>query len=218
MGIAKKLVLVIAGLSLGACSSVGEREEFLSFNDVQMKVREHDEKLKNVQPTLTRIDVLEAEIADLKEERATLANKIEEIEHMAQSNMHNAKKMEPETSVSASKGVIKTDADKVEVTPLKPLKMETEALSLKEYGVQLAAYRTRLEVIHAWNQLKRNDSASFKGLEPRVYQKTINKRDMYQLKVGGFPIKSDAERFCNVLRKKGKDCFVTQYNGDSFYN
>jgi hypothetical protein len=67
MGMSKKLIVVIAGLSLGACSSTGDKNTFMAYGDLQDKVRAHDEQWQSIQPKLDRIDALEAELAALKQ-------------------------------------------------------------------------------------------------------------------------------------------------------
>ncbi|RBP85611.1 SPOR domain-containing protein [Marinomonas rhizomae] len=67
MGMSKKLIVVMAGLSLGACSSVGDKNTFMTYDDLQTKVRTHDEQWQAVQSKLDRIDELEAEVAALKQ-------------------------------------------------------------------------------------------------------------------------------------------------------
>jgi hypothetical protein len=49
-----------------------------------------------------------------------------------------------------------------------------------------------------------------------VNEKEVKGRTMYQLKVGPFMEKSFSSNFCKMLKEKGKDCLVTQYNGETF--
>ncbi|MBJ7537395.1 SPOR domain-containing protein [Marinomonas transparens] len=71
MKMSQKLIIVVAGLSLGACSTSGEQNTFMTYQNLQDKVREHEEQWQSVQPKLERIDELEAEIAALKQKTAT---------------------------------------------------------------------------------------------------------------------------------------------------
>ncbi|WOD07876.1 SPOR domain-containing protein [Marinomonas sp. GJ51-6] len=230
MGIAKKLVLVIAGLSLGACSSTGEKNTFLTYNELQDKVHAHDEQWKSVQPQLAKIDALEAEVEKLKQENMALANTanadaLSDEEMIAESTPMLEEPMSAE-DVASEPMVMEeqTNTDEASLIASAPLaapvdtepKIAPKVVSKIEYGVQLSAYKSRTEAIRSWNVLHKNDPNSFKGLDPRVSQKSIGGTDMYQLKVGAFLSKSFAADFCQMLKEKGQDCFVTQYDGEDF--
>lgn len=72
MGITKKLIVVQMGLVLAACSSTGEKNTFMSYEDLQTKVRTHEEQWQTAQVKLDKIDALEAEVAALKQEKLAL--------------------------------------------------------------------------------------------------------------------------------------------------
>jgi cell division protein FtsN len=239
MEMSKKLILVITGLSLGACSSVEEKNSFMTFNDLQTKVLEHDEQWQSVQPKLDRIDALEAEVAALKQDKMALINE-ETIEDtaIAEDSMDASNAVAETMTTDVASVVDSEPMDAADIEPMMedteqgeminsaplaaaplavaPLKTEPVMASKSEYGVQLASYKNRDEAIRGWNVLMKKDPASFKGLDPLVNQKEVNGRDMYQLKVGPFLNKSFSSDFCKMLQEKGHNCFVTQYNGDVF--
>lgn len=226
MGIVKKWVLVIAGLSLGACSSTGEKNTFLTYSELQDKVQAHDAQWQSVQPQLAKIDELEAEIEKLKQENMALANAAHHEDTLSDEEMLVESASMPEEPMSvenvASEAMImeeQADTDETLLIASAPLATSEEPKKVTpkvEYGVQLSAYKSRTEAIRSWNVLHENDPSSFKGLEPRVSQKSIAGTDMYQLKVGAFLSKSFAADFCQMLKEKGQDCFVTQYDGEDF--
>lgn len=229
MGIVKKWVLVIAGLSLGACSSTGEKNTFLTYSELQDKVQAHDAQWQSVQPQLAKIDALEAEIEKLKQENMALANAashddtLSDEEMFAESTPMLDEPMSAEDVASEpmANESMEEQADTDETLLIAPAPLATPEEPKKvapkvEYGVQLSAYKSRTEAIRSWHVLHENDPSSFKGLEPRVSQKSIAGTDMYQLKVGAFLSKSFAADFCQMLKEKGQDCFVTQYDGEDF--
>lgn len=233
MGMPKKLIVIMAGLSLGACSSTGEKNTFMTYQDLQDKVAAHEEQWQAVQPTLARIDKLEAEVAALKQDRATqdspnamskdmTNNNLITDESMAAVNVAPAVMPAPiegqgDESASMNTGTeANIQMDKA-APPVVAAPVSTPpTTSQQDYGVQLAAYGNRDEAIRGWNVLIKNHPTSFDGLVPLVNQKDVNGRTMYQLKVGPFLNKSFSSDFCKMLKEKGKDCLVTQYNGEAF--
>ncbi|WP_421850153.1 SPOR domain-containing protein [Marinomonas sp.] len=202
MGMSKKLVVVMAGLSLGACSSVDEKNTFMTYEDLQNKVISHEEQWQTVQPKLDRIDELEAEVAALKEEKAA-----KEAPEEMSNNMATDESM---PAVNVAPAVMATQQTTAPVVTAPVMANE------KEYGVQVASYGNRDEAIRGWKVLLKSHPTSFDGLTPLVNQKEVNGRTMYQLKVGPFVNKTYSQDFCKMLKEKGKDCLVTQYNGEAF--
>ena len=90
------------------------------------------------------------------------------------------------------------------------------AVQKQEYGVQVAAYGNRQDAIRGWKVMHKKSPASFDGLTPLINEKEVSGRVMYQLKVGPFFSKSFGSDFCKMLKEKGTDCLVTQYNGETF--
>lgn len=234
MKITDKLVIVIAGLSLGACSSM-EREEDstdMIYEELQSEVLSYDEQQQAAQPNLDGIDGLEAEIVELKNNAAieTAAVETMPIETAAVETMPNDKNatmmeanpviipapiLSENTSNSSldNSEAIMVDSQPIEAAPLTVIQPTAPTF---KYGVQVASYSNRDAVMRGWNALLKKDSTSFDGLEPLVYQKAVNGRTMYQLKVGPFLDKPFSNDFCKMLKDKGTDCFITQYNGDVF--
>lgn len=227
MGMSKKLIVVMAGLSLGACSSTSDKNTFMTYEDLQTKVRTHDEQWQAVQPKLDRIDALEAEIAALKQGKTA-----EDMpEAMSADTANNLVADDSMAAVNVAPAVIQTPVDS-QIYPEENVEMDKAAPSVvaapimaksqptktnqQDYGVQVAAYGNRDEAIRGWNVLLKNHPTSFEGLVPLVNQKEVNGRTMYQLKVGPFVNKSFSSDFCKMLKEKGKDCLLTQYNGESF--
>lgn len=208
MGMSKKLIVVMAGLSLGACSSTSDKNTFMTYEDLQNKVISHEEQWQTVQPKLDRIDELEAEVAALKEEKAT-----KEAPEVMSNDMAADESM---PAVNVAPAVMATPADAQMIQTTSPVVTAPVMANEKEYGVQVASYGNRDEAIRGWKVLLKSHPTSFDGLTPLVNQKEVNGRTMYQLKVGPFVNKSFSSDFCKMLKEKGKDCLLTQYNGESF--
>jgi hypothetical protein len=235
MGMSKKLIVVMAGLSLGACSSVSEKNTFMTYEDLQTKVRTHDEQWQAVQSKLDRIDELEAEVAALKQGKSNqvapasmsgdMANSnLVTDESMAAVNVAPAVMQAPIEGQGSNAAPMAVSAEEnIEMDKVAPPVIAAPIMSApqaitnqQDYGVQVASYGNRDEAIRGWNVLLKSYPTSFDGLVPLVNQKEVNSRTMYQLKVGPFLNKSFSSDFCKMLKEKGKDCLVTQYNGESF--
>ncbi|WP_394182363.1 SPOR domain-containing protein [Marinomonas posidonica] len=250
MGITKKLIVVQMGLVLAACSSTGEKNTFMTYEDLQTKVRTHEAQWQTAQVKLDKIDALEAEVAALKQEKLALeaANEMPDVsestmidvdDSMAATNVAPLVETSPETMASmeadstsmSSKtmpaapmaATIQDDTNMAQAAPLastemsQPSTQATNTTMLNDgYGVQLAAYSNRNEAVRGWQVLMKNDPTVYDGLVPKINQKDVKGRTMYQLKVGPFLQKSFSVDFCMMLKEKGKDCMVTQYNGEAF--
>lgn len=245
MGMSKKLFVVMAGLSLVACSSVSDKNTFMTYEDLQTKVRTHDEQWQAVQSKLDRIDELEAEVAALKQGKASPAapesmsgdsmsgdrvkNNLIADESMAAVNVAPAVMQAPiEGQTNNSDSMAVSTEENIEMDKAAPPVVAAPTMSSptmsdpqatakqQDYGVQVASYANRDEAIRGWNVLLKNYPTYFDGLVPLVNQKEVNGRTMYQLKVGPFLNKSFSSDFCKMLKEKGKDCLVTQYNGETF--
>ncbi|GGN31183.1 MULTISPECIES: SPOR domain-containing protein [Marinomonas] len=226
MEISKKLVVIMAGLSLGACSSVDEKNTFMTYTDLQDKVRMHEEQWQTVQPKLDRIDELEAEIVALKQgkplsSRATArSNNIDSNGLMADENFMG----ESVSAINVAPAIV--PAPLIDSTESEESMMAQEATPLasarsnadEQYGVQVASYGNSDEAARGWRVLLESYPTSFDGLVPLVNQKNVNGRTMYQLKVGPFVNKSYSADFCRMLKERGRDCLLTQYNGEAIPN
>ncbi len=234
MGMSKKLIVVMAGLSLGACSSLDDKNTFMTYGDLQDKVRTHDEQWQNVQSKLDRIDELEAEVAALKQGKALPTKSAAMSNNMAGNGMSTSATM---AAVNVAPAVMQApidsqgNADPMTIDPEENFEMDRAAppvvvapvmatkqttVTGDEYGVQVASYGNRDEAVRGWRVLQKSYPTVFNGLEPLVNQKEVNGRTMYQLKVGPFVNKTFSSDFCKMLKEKGKDCLVTQYNGEPF--
>lgn len=247
MKLSKTLILAAAGLSLGACSSMEEKNTFMTYGDLQDKVRTHDEQWKTVQAKLDRLDTIEAEILALKQggeqqgsslfpsdsSVATPSTQSGSSSNLASSSMGSNESMaiinvapmvmsapiqeqsmvesEP-TAVIALQETMPVTATTVKTTTVKTT---TPAATESQFGVQLASYANRDEAARGWRIVQNANLNTFDGLVPLVNQKDINGRTMYQLKVGPFMNKAFSKDFCNMLKQKGGDCLVTQYNGEA---
>ena len=234
MEMSKKLIVVMAGLSLGACSSLDDKNTFMTYGDLQDKVRNHDEQWQTVQAKLDRIDELEAEVAALKQGKAMPAKPAAMSNNMAGNNMSSSETM---AAVNVAPAVMQApmdsqgNADPMTIDPEENFKMDQAAppvvvapvmaakqrtVTGDEYGVQVASYGNRDEAVRGWKVLQKSNPTVFDGLEPLVNQKQVNGRTMYQLKVGPFVNKTFSSDFCKMLKTKGTDCLLTQYNGETF--
>lgn len=213
MKVSMKLALMFAVITLSACSSTEEKNRFMSFGELQDKVREHDAQLETTQVRLDRIDELEAEVAALKQ-----GDMVSNTDVMMDA---------PKAVVSDSGAAVINVAPVITTDPVfsesdvnaaasAPMAAVSSTMESSEFGVQLASYRNHDEAIRGWNVLVKTESASYEGLEPLINQKSVNGQTMYQLKVGPFSNKLSSTDFCQMLKNKGGDCLVTQYNGDTF--
>jgi hypothetical protein len=213
MKISRKLILVIAGFSLSACSSTGEKNSFMSFSELQDKVREHDAQWETAQVKLDRIDELEAEVSALKQ--GDMAGNTDAMMGTSNDMVSDSSMAVINVApvVTADPIFSEDDVSTVEIAPLASMPAKIKPL---EFGVQVASYRNHDEAIRGWNVLLKADPTSYEGLDPLINQKQVNGQTMYQLKVGPFVNKRYGMDFCQMLKGKGKDCLVTQYNGDTF--
>jgi len=229
MRVSKKLIIVVAGLSLGACSATGDKNTFMAYGDLQDKVRAHDEQWQSAQLKLDRIDALEAEVAALKQGTASKiapasvsSGTTDDImiadESMAAVNVAPAVTPTPVENQSNNNTapMAEMSAKKAGMINVAPVVVAPLANQEQTYGVQVASYGNRDEAIRGWKVLLKAYPTSFDGLTPLVNQKEVKGRTMYQLKVGPFVGKSFSSDFCKMLKEKGKDCLVTQYNGEAF--
>jgi cell division protein FtsN len=224
MEMSKKLVVVMAGLSLGACSSMDDKNTFMTYTDLQDKVRMHEEQWQTVQPKLDRIDELEAEVAALKQGKPLSSDTMSKDVTNSDMMVDDGNTEENIAAVNVAPVVTPAPFNET-VEPQETIAMAKAAPPVvssppitkeQEYGVQVASYANRDEAIRGWRVLLKSDPVSFNGLEPLINQKEVNGRTMYQLKVGPFINKSFSSDFCKMLKEKGKDCLVAQYNGEAF--
>jgi cell division protein FtsN len=224
MGMSKKLIVVIAGLSLGACSSTGDKNTFMAYGDLQDKVRAHDEQWQSIQPKLDRIDALEAELAALKQgdnpampaDSMSSNDNIMADESMAAMNVAPAVTAAPLDDQGNTMPMAETPKKQAKMVNATPVVAAPLVNQEQEYGVQVASYGNRDEAVRGWKVLLKDYPTSFDGLIPLVNEKEVKGRTMYQLKVGPFMEKSFSSNFCKMLKEKGKDCLVTQYDGETF--
>ncbi|PYF83457.1 sporulation related protein [Marinomonas alcarazii] len=217
----KILVVAIAGLSLGACSSVDEKNTFMAYNDLQDKVIAHDEQWQAIQPKLDRIDALEAELAALKQGNAGDMEEVKPKENLVSDQSMAAVNVAPAvtpTSETDDTGMTTSVAMESSAAPVvsAPVASAPVATSKSEYGVQVAAYLKKEDAITGWQAMQKKSPTSFQGLTPLINEKEVNGRMMYQVKVGPFNSKSFSSDFCMMLKEKGGDCLLTQYNGQTF--
>jgi cell division septation protein DedD len=228
MEISKKLVVVMAGLSLGACSSMDEKNTFMTYTDLQDKVRMHEEQWQTVQPKLDRIDELEAEIAALKQGKPLTSKTNVSANNSVNNSMTTDESFmgESVSAVNVAPMVVPTPFDD-STASAESMSMDQEAMPLtssratgdgQAYGVQVASYANPDEAARGWRVLLKSYPTSFNGLVPLVNQKNVNGRTMYQLKVGPFVNKSFSADFCRMLKESGRDCLLTEYNGDAIPN
>jgi len=254
MEISKKLILVMAGLSLGACSSTSERRPYMTFEDMQNKVHEHEEQWESVQPQLDRLEALELEVAALKAEKQALENTVVsseesmpadgEVTMMTEKGTSDDSRMhEPSTMVDKTMSddsmmheeITMTDKkmsdtsmmhdkpvmegkpemaiDSMSNEPIPMTPMPIPDIEKTRYGVQVAAYLNHDAAENGWKILQGLEPQSFKGLDPLIHEAQVKGRTVHQVKVGPFFDKSFSIDFCMMLKEKGEDCFVTEYNG-----
>ncbi len=75
--------------------------------------------------------------------------------------------------------------------------------------VQLFAARSRADALAAWARLSASEKNLLGTLAPRVVKVRIpGKGVVYRLFAGPLPAVADAERLCDTLKDRGRECFV----------
>lgn len=82
--------------------------------------------------------------------------------------------------------------------------------SAVQYGVQLAAHRSRKGALAAWDTLRTTYAGLLWDIEVSLLKTTLadNRGVVYRLVVGQFATKSEAGRLCRQIKQRGVDCFV----------
>ncbi|MBR7889827.1 SPOR domain-containing protein [Marinomonas sp. A79] len=225
MKASKNLILVMASLSLVACSAMDEKNTFMTYGDLQDKVREHDEQWAIAQAKLERLDELEAEVAALKQGQPVASAPMNDnmtginvAPVIAPTTFDSPAQTTNASMVTAPMVMEPSSMDEpvmAEPVSQAPVVAYSPAPEESPYGVQLASYANRDEAARGWRVLQSNYPNSFDGLLPLINQKQVNGRTMYQLKVGPFVSKAYSGNFCQMLKDRGSDCLVTRYNGET---
>ncbi len=76
--------------------------------------------------------------------------------------------------------------------------------------VQLAAFRSQQDALHAWQRIRAQHGALLGGLQPIVSKKNLgNAGTFYRLSVGPLPSRQAASRLCQRLIAGGEpDCLI----------
>lgn len=237
----KTLLVIMMGASLGACSSMDGKNTFMTYADLQDLVQAHESQWQAVQPKLDRLDELEAQVAALTQgESVSSTNEAPDNDNgdggfnsdsvaainvapavisssnsqMVESNAISEGNLTSEEKLVSEENVVMNRAAPPVVSA--PLATAAPAsVQPSQFGVQLAAYGIREEALRGWRVLRDAYPDAFVGLEPLLNEKEVNGRSMYQLKVGPFLNRTFSSDFCNMLKGKGQDCLLTQYNGQA---
>lgn len=223
MGILKKLLLVSVALSLSACSMFEGKNTFMTYQDLQDKVKTHDTELQDMKAKLNRIDELQTEVAELKKSKGVADSSQPMISTVAsdENNLADGKAMAASDVVPAITvaPIVESQSTKMkpkaaQATVITPVAAPTKYKEKdNSYGVQLAAYGSHNEAVRGWQVLSNASPDTYVNLVPHVNEKQINGRTMYQLKVGPFLDRAYGADFCNMLKQKGQDCLVNKYDG-----
>ncbi|OYV33790.1 MAG: hypothetical protein B7Z81_10905 [Acidocella sp. 20-61-6] len=73
-------------------------------------------------------------------------------------------------------------------------------------AVQFAALNSPIEAERAWRHLQDSAPALFKGRMPEIEPAQVKGRTFYRLRLGGFPGKAAAARFCGEVLASGSAC------------
>ncbi len=74
--------------------------------------------------------------------------------------------------------------------------------------VQIASYSSGGDAETAWQRLQRRHPDLLAEMEARIAETAIGNATYWRLQVGAFPRRSDADRFCDELKKRDVDCLV----------
>ena len=217
MGIMKKLLLVSVALSLSACSVFEGKNTFMTYQDLQDKVKTHDTELQDMQAKLDRVDQLEAEVAELKKSQTDGGANQAMISPVDDNSSADGMPMPVANvapAVTAAPAPVQPNYNNTQQKVATPVAVQTAAQSQDaRYGVQLAAYASQGEAARGWQVLSNASPDTYVNLVPHVNEKSINGRTMYQLKVGPFLDRAYSVDFCNMLKQKGQDCLISKYDG-----
>ena len=83
------------------------------------------------------------------------------------------------------------------------------------YGAHLASYRRSVDALAGWRVLQRQNPSELSLLEPRVAPITIEGRGAFiRLIAGGFSTQETAAKLCETLKRRGRFCEVTSFDGE----
>lgn len=92
-------------------------------------------------------------------------------------------------------------------------KLASQAMSAgTTFMMQMGAFVSEDQALTVWHNLQQGNSDVLSGLEPRVVKALLVQDDavVYRLRVGYFNDKKDAQRVCDILRKRNVECFLVE--------
>ncbi|MGI9493489.1 MAG: SPOR domain-containing protein, partial [Geminicoccaceae bacterium] len=102
------------------------------------------------------------------------------------------------------------DLERATPTASKPTaSKDVEPPSKRIYRVQLAAVDTENAAEVYWREAKTRLPQVLDGIEPMFNQREVGKRMFFRIWIGSFDKHADADNYCDWLKSKGQDCFVT---------
>lgn len=84
------------------------------------------------------------------------------------------------------------------------------------YAMHLASYSSLDNARKGWERMSNNFASELCGLVALTEQVTVNNKQFYSLRAGGFDTKEMADRACSKLTNKNEYCRSTRFVGDSF--
>jgi len=78
-------------------------------------------------------------------------------------------------------------------------------------SVQLGALDSPDDAERAWRTITASAPSLFAGREPEIQPVSVNGKNFYRLRTGGFPTKADAARFCAEVSAAGNACTVANF-------
>jgi Flp pilus assembly protein TadD len=122
------------------------------------------------------------------------------------------------SAMSEAKAVLAAVLPHHSAPAAKPHRVATAVRPATHHGnaqvvVQLAAYNSAGEVLAGWDRQARKYGA-LKAYLPMSARFSSPKGVFYRLSVRGFNSVSEANGFCNTLRREGGHCFVRNFAGD----
>ena len=92
-----------------------------------------------------------------------------------------------------------------------PVTQRTRSSSSRRvYRVQLAAVDDEPAAKAYWQDVRTRLPDLFDETQPVFDRRQIDRRVFYRIWVGTFSKRADADDYCQVLKRKGQDCFVTR--------
>jgi len=201
MGVTQKLLVVAAALSLSACSMFEGKNTFMTYQDLQTKVREHDVEIKAVQDQLAQLKQAESTNKPMAANTASQSNNA-----TSQSNSDGLGLSESETQAAPSVApqvtpVANTQTQQMAPAQSSPTQPPAQTASSQSSSVQ-AAPMASSEPKAVTPNYNKNSSAAM------TTTKASSSNDQYGVQLAAYTSRQEAVNGWQRLSKNNSDVFV----------